>query len=347
MIDKGKISIITPAYNAAGTIKKCIESVQAQTYSNWEMLIIDDGSIDNTLSICNTIAEKDNRIKVYHIENGGVSKARNYAIQKSSGTFITCVDSDDWIESIMLETLTKYMDKDIEMVCGNFFYEQPNKTDIGYISKNMIYKKEINALPLGVLIPESIEHFNNISIKIDIIGAACCKLYKRELIDKNSINYAEGVALREDALFNIQCFIHATNIIIINKPLYHYILTPQSSNFRYRPDVHDQNIIFFKEYSKISPFIDQKFKDLFINYVSYNAYLSLIGRYIGHKECKLSYLKKVKLLNTYLKKYPIYNIKQTNNVYLPIYKQIELFCLQHKLAFLLVLIQKIKTIYKM
>lgn len=346
MVDKGKISIITPAYNASKTLERCIKSIQAQTYTNWEMLIIDDGSIDNTLSICNAFATDENRIKVYHVENGGVSKARNYGINKSTGKYLTFIDSDDWIESIMLETLLEYLDEDVEMVCGNFYFDLPDRTDIGYFSKSIVNKKEINALPLGVLIPESTKHFNNISIKVDIIGAACCKLYKSELINKNSINYAEGVALREDALFNIQCFLHASDIRIINKPLYHYIINPQSSNFRYRPDVNIQNQHFFDSYSKILPHIDSNFKDLFMNYVSYNAYLSLIGRYIGHKECNLNYIKRVRLLKSYLEKYPIYNIKKTNNTFLPIYKQIELFCLQHKIAFLLVLFQQIKNLFK-
>lgn len=346
MVEKGKINIIMPAYNSEKTIEKCIKSIQSQTYTNWELIIINDGSTDDTLLICDSLANYDDRIKVYTIKNSGVSVARNYALDKCDGEYITCIDSDDWIEPCMLEILLSYMDEQTEFVCGNFFLEKMGEITIGNVSKSKIYKNEISAFPLGVLIPESLPFFDNISVKEDVLGAACCKLYKRSLIENNHIRYAEGLALREDVLFNIKCFIAAKNMVITDKPLYHYIINNNSSNYRYRPDVHLQNQVFYNKYKEILPQINDKYKELFMNYISYNAYLSLIGRYIDHKYSNNSFVGKIKHLNSYLKNSIIYDIKITNNSFLPIYKRLELYCLLKKNSFFLVLLNFLRNIIK-
>ena len=108
---KKLISVVVPAYNAERTIKRCLESILRQTYSNLEVLLINDGSIDSTEDICLKIAENDNRLKVVTIPNGGVSHARNVGIKKATGELITFVDADDYIDADMYQTLNDTMEK--------------------------------------------------------------------------------------------------------------------------------------------------------------------------------------------------------------------------------------------
>lgn len=94
-----KISIITPVYNTQKYLKRCIESVLSQTYSNIELLLIDDGSTDESGKICDEYANKDSRVKVFHITNGGPSRARNIGLENATGNYILFVDSDDWVDN--------------------------------------------------------------------------------------------------------------------------------------------------------------------------------------------------------------------------------------------------------
>ena len=107
MVDEGKISVVVPVYNVEEYLDQCVESLVGQTYKNLEVILVDDGSPDNCPAMCDEWAERDNRIKVIHKENGGVSSARNAALDIASGDYIGFVDSDDWIEPDMYEILIK------------------------------------------------------------------------------------------------------------------------------------------------------------------------------------------------------------------------------------------------
>lgn len=104
-----KISVIVPVWNAHDYLTRCVESIMAQTYQNLEILLVDDGSTDDSFEICKSFAEKDPRIKVFHKENGGQSSARNYALDHATGEYIGFVDNDDWIYPTMYERLHQLM----------------------------------------------------------------------------------------------------------------------------------------------------------------------------------------------------------------------------------------------
>ena len=104
-----KISVIVPVWNAHDYLGRCVESIIDQTYKNLEILLVDDGSSDDSLAICNRYAEKDTRIKVFHKENGGQASARNYALEYATGEYIGFVDNDDWIFPTMYERLHQLM----------------------------------------------------------------------------------------------------------------------------------------------------------------------------------------------------------------------------------------------
>lgn len=125
------ISIIIPVYNIEKYIEKCLDSILDQTYEDFEVIIVDDGSTDSSGQICDSYARTDNRIKVIHIKNGGASKARNIGIEYSSGDWITFVDGDDYIESTMLAELHKELcEKNLDVVFCDFRMVSEDSTKV-------------------------------------------------------------------------------------------------------------------------------------------------------------------------------------------------------------------------
>ena len=122
------ISIIVPVYNTEKYLRRCIDSVLAQTYQDFELLLIDDGSKDSSGAICDEYAAQDARVRVFHKENGGVSSARNVGLDNARGEWITFVDADDWIESDMLELLLrKGEETGADIVMGDLLFAYPDR----------------------------------------------------------------------------------------------------------------------------------------------------------------------------------------------------------------------------
>ena len=120
------ITVIIPAYNAAKTIVCCVESLLSQTYRDWELIIIDDGSTDNTLGVCQSL--HDRRIQAYHKKNGGVSSARNYGLTYAKGEYIAFVDADDYLEPMYLEHLNQGCDYDLS-ITGFCYDNEPERSN--------------------------------------------------------------------------------------------------------------------------------------------------------------------------------------------------------------------------
>ena len=115
-----KISVIVPVYNAEKSLCRCIDSILTQTYQDFELLLIDDGSKDSSGAICDSYAAKDSRIKVFHKPNGGVSSARNLGIDNAQGEWLTFVDADDWVEENFLSSFDLVENKGIDLIVGNY-----------------------------------------------------------------------------------------------------------------------------------------------------------------------------------------------------------------------------------
>ena len=117
-----KISVIIPIYNNAVYLPQCLDSLLAQSFQDFEGILVDDGSTDGSATVCDDYQQKDSRLKVFHIQNHGVSYARNYGIEKATGEWIGFVDSDDWITTDFLATLYAHTDKDTDVVMGSLFF---------------------------------------------------------------------------------------------------------------------------------------------------------------------------------------------------------------------------------
>ena len=206
---KVKISIVIPVYNTSKYLKQCIGSILNQTYKNLEIIIVNDGSKDNSLSIIKEFKNQDKRIIVVDKKNGGLSSARNAGIKIASGEYILNVDSDDWIEPNTCETLIKTaIDNDADIVIGNIYLEYKNKQKKWKdLNKNIKYK--------------NFEYLDAFFIE-NGKGTVCNKLIKRSLYIDNKIFHPEGISLGEDTSTLLRLALKSETIIKIPNYIYHY-----------------------------------------------------------------------------------------------------------------------------
>lgn len=185
-MDSKKIAIIVPIYNSEKYLSRCINSILIQTYKNLEIILVDDGSTDTSKKLCDNFAQKDNRIKVFHTKNGGVSSARNIGIKYIKNTnaeFIIQLDSDDWIEPIMLEKMyKKAVSMNSDMVICDFISET-NENKV--YEKQNFKKNDCNSLIEDIILGK-------------IHGALWNKLIKAELYKKYNCLFSENISYCED-----------------------------------------------------------------------------------------------------------------------------------------------------
>ena len=207
---KPLVTIIVPVYKVERYLSRCIESILGQTYSNFELILVDDGTPDRSGIICDRYAEKDFRIKVIHKENGGVSSARNAGIDVAQGEWITFVDSDDWVSENYLEVLLDPLSEgDYQLLVGS----KENRGLTVTKSSALIQKITIANLKRY----EDIDVFNNVEFMETYI-----KLFLRSIIVKNSLRFSEGVSVAEDAIFVTKYLGFCQKIYLTGKTIYYY-----------------------------------------------------------------------------------------------------------------------------
>ena len=204
-----KISIIVPIYNTSRFLDKCINSILKQTYKSLEIILVNDGSTDDSLKKINDYKKIDNRIIIINKKNGGLSSARNAGIKIATGNYILNVDSDDWLENNTCEILLKTAIKtDADIVIGNIFLEYKNKKEKWEDLKNN-------------------EIYNNLDYLYAFFsengkGSVWNKLIKRELYIDNKIYHPEGISLGEDTCTLLRLALKSKKIVKINNYIYHY-----------------------------------------------------------------------------------------------------------------------------
>lgn len=203
------ISVIIPVYNAEKYLPKCIESVLQQTYSNLEIIMVDDGSQDNSVSIIESYQARDSRIKLITQKNSGVSAARNTGIRNATGEYIGFVDSDDWIDSGMYETLLELLDK--------------NNAEISSVEINRVFdEQDIPTSKPGIEKVYSQEEYAKRFFKIgsqEILYYCYNKLYKNSCVSQDMFpNYKVG----EDVISTYKAILKATKIVTSDLKMYYY-----------------------------------------------------------------------------------------------------------------------------
>lgn len=244
------ISIIIPVYNASAFLDQCIDSIASQSYQDWECILVDDGSTDNSGTICDKWTEKDSRIKVIHQQNAGVSAARNKGLNVCSGEYICFVDSDDWLEEGYLSLMINHTN-DADLIVSGQIREYPNG------KSTHVYPKNTESFSLT---PENINIFTELNSK-SLLYAPHEKLYLSSIIKSNHLVFPIGCQYGEDLTFNYHYLNYVKKIVCINKALYHYRLLQNSLSTIFRPNQffedYNQWIILKQFYIRHSLFTDK------------------------------------------------------------------------------------------
>lgn len=220
------ISVIVPIYNVAHYLEQCVESVLAQTFENFELLLINDGSTDVSPAICDAYAARDARVRVIHQSNAGLSGARNVGLRLAQGTFVTFLDGDDWLDPETLAlTLQAALASQADVVLWPYTREYEGLSlpkrlfqfdhrvfDI-QATRDQICRRMVGLLGDELRNPENAE----------ALATACAKLYRMDLVEQSAVHFVDTDAIgTEDALFNLQLLTHASSAVYVNRFLYHY-----------------------------------------------------------------------------------------------------------------------------
>lgn len=228
-----EVSIIVPIYNKEKHLKRCIDSILNQTLKNIEIILVNDGSTDNSLEICKNYARTDSRIKIINKENEGVSKARNDGILASSGSYVGFVDADDYIDENMYRSmLMKCKSFNSEVCISNYYIENNNylnpvKLDI---HSDLVSKKDI----LDTFILDMINSDLTKKISKTIMGSSWRFLISRQLLTNNNVSFPVNIPLREDLLFVLDVMLKTDSICIERSCLYYYVDTDGSALKKFR-----------------------------------------------------------------------------------------------------------------
>lgn len=246
-----KISVIIPVYNAEKYLDRCIDSIINQTYKNIEIILVNDGSKDNSLNICKKYQKLDKRIKLINKKNEGVSIARNKGIEIATGEYLYFCDADDYLDIHALEYYYKEI-QNSDLIISDYYIVNENKNikKSNSFPKNIRIDtiKEIDNLKISLL-SNSYKHSNilNGDYTGEGLGFVWNKLFRKSIVDKNNIRFPKGIILCEDVCFIYKYLDNCKKIKLINKPLYYHEIINTGATLRYKPEIIDSERTFIDE----------------------------------------------------------------------------------------------------
>lgn len=226
-----KLSVIIPVYNAEVYLKECIDSVLNQSFKDFELLLINDGSTDNSGTLCDQYATVDKRVKVFHKENGGVSAARNLGIENAKGEWLTFIDSDDYVGGNYFNIVNEQ--ENIEWIFIPFKEEVEWKIPVAINFKNQQFTKN--------------EFITSYSLYPDF-PEACAKFFKTEIIKKNGLKFNSDLKYGEDSLFNMK-YLRYCHAIITSDASYYYYRNAEANSRKLNYNILNDTVLF-KEFKK-------------------------------------------------------------------------------------------------
>lgn len=282
------ISVIVPVYNVEKYLRKCVNSIVNQTYKNLEIILVDDGSPDNCGKICDELAIKDNRIKVIHKENGGLSSARNAGMDIATGEYITFVDSDDYIENDTYEKVVVAINKfDSDLI----FFREKSVDESG----KTIY---INGdTPSGEIFEISMDEAAQLIIGRQINGM-CDKVYKASIFD--GLCFEEGLIHGEDFMYNLLALSRVKTVSYVDQIKYSYVMNNSSITHQcFNKNSFDQ--VYFKD--AIASYVEEHFPK-FTAVCQKRAFLARLRvcRPIYFEKLEKQYISEINELNEYMLK---------------------------------------------
>ncbi|MBR5302644.1 MAG: glycosyltransferase family 2 protein [Clostridia bacterium] len=218
------ISIVMPCYNNGQTIARTVESIQAQTQADWELIAVDDGSRDDTLSVLTQLAQYEPRMHVIHQENGGVSAARNCGMDAAKGQWIFFIDADDHLLDHALEHLLAMTDAQTDIVCGA--YVMHFRDEGGRQEKHVCASGDLQTVLESLIRGDS------------ALNSMCARLYRADMLRSGGVRAPLGVKVGEDVLFNLDAFMAARSWRMSEETIYIYEFGGNSAMTRARVDVY-------------------------------------------------------------------------------------------------------------
>lgn len=271
------VSIIIPIYNTEKYIYECLNSLINQSYSHIEIIVVDDGSTDNSLCLLKELSDKDNRLKVFSQPNQGVSAARNLALSKATGTYVMFVDADDWIDPHTIEKCLQAIG-DADVCFFAYVREFSNRSlpKLLFPQTRHFTKEACKQLQRRMIGPIGQELAN--PGMLDSLGTIWGKLYRRDILDGTSFIDLKIIGTAEDSLYNCNAFRKVQKAVYINKAFYHYRKCNSGAETKkYKPQLSQQwNRLFNYMQATVTDEISQKA-------LQNRIALSIIG--LGLNEC--------------------------------------------------------------
>lgn len=252
-------SIIVPVYNVEKYLNKCVDSVLAQSFRDFEIILVDDGSTDSCPVICDSYQEKDSRVQVVHSKNGGPSSARNQGISKAQGEYVWFIDGDDCIHPKALETLCNYLHKSDIVNFGYCIYSVENQVD---------FSKNQSRYPFdGVALKNDIYALMKKACSCVLLPYVWRNIYRRDFLLENGILFDADISYGEDSVFNMEAFLKADRIVFAKEYLYGYCMRSDSLSKSYSQSfdsrVVDSVLLYDKKrdeiYEKLCPHPEEEY----------------------------------------------------------------------------------------
>lgn len=243
MTEHPLLSVIVPVYNVAPYLVKCLDSLLAQNISDYEVILVDDGSTDNSGAICDKYAAENTAFQCIHKPNGGLPSARKAGFQISRGQYVTFVDSDDWISPAMYESMCGIIpDTHADIVICDYTSAMPDREVVcrtpfapGFYDKSRL---EQEIYPCMI--------YSGTFFKYGISPSLCNKLFRRSLLQSHLMHVPDNIVVGEDALASYSCMLEADSMYIFDKPFYYYRSNPASVSRRSIPfkRLSENHIVF-------------------------------------------------------------------------------------------------------
>ena len=233
------ISIICPIYNITSYLEKCIQSIIGQSYSELEIILVDDGSTDGSAEICDRYASLDNRIKVLHKPNGGLVSARKAGLEAATGEYVIYVDGDDWVESDLCENMLKEMlDSGADLVDADYYMDMGQ--EVISMHSNISYGRYSVEEIISLMLCD--ENFNECRLKAYLWS----KMFRRELLERVQYAVDERITFGEDVAVTYPYVLQCKKISILNYSGYHYVQHLSSMVYTKKDDEQIRNTLLIK-----------------------------------------------------------------------------------------------------
>lgn len=268
MTNTASISVIVPIYNSEQYLQRCIESILNQTHQNIELLLINDGSTDNSLNICHEYEEKDKRVVLINKQNGGVSSARNCGLDITSGEFVTFVDSDDYIALNMYERMMDLLiEHDADIVeCGRVNVSSDSSLEYKRLKKKIVVGKDQCLASYAMLKNTTLSN--------------CDKIYRRSIVSE--VRYSQYRYL-EDHLFNIKAFSACTSKITTSNCYYYYCNNDNESTSRKEKIIKDNDEILSALTEAVNTY--RRIKPKLVKYAALWLCINCISQHRRYNKC--------------------------------------------------------------